>query len=436
MSELNHADVIIAGAGHGGAQTAIHLRQMGFAGTITIVGEEPELPYERPPLSKDYLAGEKPFERILIRPAQFWADKSIAMRLGQAITVVDADARRITLADGSAITYGQLVWATGGHPRRLRCEGANLAGVHAVRTRADVDAIMGKLNQPGHIGRVAIIGGGYIGLEAAAVLTKLGKPVVLIEALHRVLSRVAGAAISEFMEAEHCNHGVDMRTGAGVTAILGADGRVSGVQLDDGSTVPCDMVIVGIGIIPATAPLQAAGADCPQSAPGGVLVDAQCRTSLPHIHAIGDCAAHANSFADGADIRLESVQNAADQAKVVASNITGAPMDYTATPWFWSNQYDLKLQTVGLSTGHDAVVVRGDPAKRSFSAIYLKSGRVIAVDAINAIRDYTGGRKLVEARAKIDPAVLADTDIALKDMVGAEFPFHTIDLADSAPYRA
>ncbi len=415
---IDHSDIIIAGAGHGGAQTAIHLRQMGFTGSITLIGNEPELPYERPPLSKDYLAGDKPFERILIRPATFWADKSIDMRLGHAITDVDATGQRVTLGDGSAMTYGQLVWATGGDPRPLSCPGADLTGVHAVRTRADVDAIMAMLDQPGQVGRIAIIGGGYIGLEAAAVLTKLGKPTILIEALPRVLSRVAGEAISAFMESEHRNHGVDMRTGMGVTAIEGENGHVSGVRLADGSSVAADMVIVGIGIIPATAPLHAAGADCPDNAPGGVMVDAQCRTSLPHIYAIGDCAAHANDFVDGAVIRLESVQNAADQAKVVASNIMGNPMDYTATPWFWSNQYDLKLQTVGLSTGHDTTVVRGDPATRSFSVLYLKSDRVIAIDAINAIRDYTQGRKLVEARALIDPAILADADVALKDMLG------------------
>ncbi len=418
---MNHSDIIIAGAGHGGAQTAIHLRQMGFAGAITMIGNEPELPYERPPLSKDYLAGDKPFDRILIRPATFWADKSIDLRLGHAIAAVDVGAQSVTLADGSAMTYGQMVWAAGGDPRTLSCPGADLSGVHAVRSRADVDAIMAMLDQPGHVGRIAIIGGGYIGLEAAAVLTKLGKPVILIEALPRVLSRVAGEAISTFMEQEHRNHGVDVRTGIGVTAIHGENGHVSGVEMVDGTIIPADMVIVGIGIIPATAPLQAAGANCPDgasgSAVGGVMVDAQCRTSLPHVYAIGDCAAHKNGFADGATIRLESVQNAADQAKVAASNITGTPMDYTATPWFWSNQYDLKLQTVGLSSGHDAVVVRGEPAARSFSAIYLKSGRVIAIDAINAIRDYTQGRKLVEARAMIDHAMLANTDVALKDML-------------------
>ena len=407
---MDRYDVIIVGAGHAGAQAAVVLRQQGFAGTIAMIGRETDYPYERPPLSKEYLSGDKPFERLYLRPPAFWAERGIATILGHAVTAVDAGAQTVTLDDGRALGYGDLVWAAGGDPRRLSCEGHDLAGVHAVRTRADVDAMMAGL--PG-VDQVAVIGGGYIGLEAAAVLTKLGKRVVLLEALPRVLARVAGEALSAFYEAEHRAHGVDLRTGETVTAIEGKGGRVSGVRLGDGGFVPAQMAIVGIGIVPAVAPLLAAGA----KGGNGVDVDDHCRTSLAHVWAIGDCAAHANGFADGATIRLESVQNANDQAGVAARALCGNPVPYAATPWFWSNQYDLKLQTVGLSMGHDMTVLRGDPATRSFSVIYLKAGRVIALDCVNMVRDYSQGRKLVEARAAIDPALLADPGRPLKELL-------------------
>lgn len=405
-------DIVIVGAGHAGAQAAIALRQRGFAGTIAIIGDEPELPYERPPLSKDYLARDKSFDRLLLRPESFWREREVTMLLGQRVTAIDPVGHAITREDGDSIGYGTLIWATGGAPRRLTCPGHDLARVHAVRTRADVDRMMAELDDTT---RVVVIGGGYIGLEAAAVLSKLGKSVTLIEALDRVLARVAGEAVSRFFEGEHRAHGVDIRLGCAVECIEGTDGAASGVRLADGEVVPCDMVIVGIGIIPAIAPLQAAGAACGN----GVIVDAMCRTTLPDVYAIGDCAAHPNPYADGAVIRLESVQNANDQASTVAHAIHDAAEPYDAVPWFWSNQYDLKLQTVGLSTGHDQVVVRGDPASRSFSAIYLKDGQVIAIDAINSVKDYVQGRALVVARTAADAATLAQTDIPLKTLLTA-----------------
>ena len=410
---MEHRDVIIVGAGHGGAQAAIALRQNGFTGSVMMIGREDEPPYERPPLSKEYLAKDKTFDRLYIRPLHFWADKGIELRLSTEVVAVDAAAQTVTLSDGSMSGYGDLIWATGGDPRPLTCPGSDLAGIHAVRTREDVDAIMAELDQPGHVGRVAIVGGGYIGLEAAAVLTKLGKPVTLFETLPRVLARVAGQDLSAFYEGEHRARGVDLRTGIGVAAIEGTGGHVSGVRLSDNSVVAADMVIVGIGIIPAIVPLVAAGA----RASNGIDIDAQCRTSLPHIFAIGDCAAHANGFADGAVVRLESVQNANDQATVAAKTICGVDAVYTATPWFWSNQYDLKLQTVGLSTGHDAAILRGDPATRSFSVVYTKAGRVIALDCVNMVKDYVQGRKLVEERLVVDSAVLADATKPLKELL-------------------
>ncbi|MBU3078201.1 FAD-dependent oxidoreductase [Sphingomonas sp. XMGL2] len=411
MSEgAPHYDVLIVGAGHGGAQAALALRQAKFAGSIAIVGDEPEPPYERPPLSKDYLAGDKPFERILIRPAGFWGERDVALLLGRRVTAIDPEARRVTTADGATIGYGRLIWAGGGAPRRLSCAGGDLAGVHAIRTRADVDRLIAELPATR---RVVVVGGGYIGLEAAAVLTKSGKQVTLVEALDRVLARVAGPALSRFYEEEHRRHGVDLRLSAAVAGIEGADGRATGVRLADGAVLPAEMVIVGIGIVPAVAPLLAAGA----AGGDGVTVDDHCRTSLPDIFAVGDCAAHANRFADGAVIRLESVQNANDQATTAARFIAGQPQPYDAIPWFWSNQYDLRLQTVGLSGGHDAAVLRGDPATRAFSLVYLKEGRVIALDCVNATRDYVQGRALILGRVHPDPAALADAQVPLKSLV-------------------
>lgn len=401
------ADIIIVGAGQGGAQAAIALRQQGFAGSILIVGREPDLPYERPPLSKDYLAGEKDFERMLLRPSAFWTERNVDFELGRTVAAVEPDARRVTLDDGRTLSYGTLIWATGGEPRRLDCAGADLGGVHSVRCRADVDALRSELNG---VSRIAVIGGGYIGLEAAAVLTGLGRKVTVIEALDRVLARVAGEKLSRFYETEHRARGVDLRLGAMVERFEGADGRVSGVRLADGELVPADLAIVGIGIVPAVAPLIAAGAQ----GSNGVDVDALCRTSLPDIYAVGDCAAYENRHAGGRRLRLESVQNATDMATAAARAILGDAKPYDAVPWFWSNQYDLRLQTVGLSIDHDAIVTRGDPDTRSFSLVYLKEGRVIALDCVNAVRDYAQGRALVAAGARIAPDLLANPAIPLK----------------------
>lgn len=406
-----HFDVVIVGAGHGGAQAAIQLRQQKFAGTIAMVGEEPEIPYERPPLSKEYFAGEKTFDRIQIRPAAFWEEREITMLLNTRVEKVDAAAHQLTVQDGTTLGYGKLIWATGGHPRMLTLPGGDLPGVQGVRTRADADAM--KLAAE-TAQQIVVIGGGYIGLEAAAVLSKAGKKVVLLEALDRVLARVAGEELSRFFEGEHRAHGVDIRLGVGVAAIEG-EGHVAAVRLTDGEVIPADLVIVGIGIIPAVEPLVAAGA----ASGNGVLVDEFCQTSLPDIYAVGDCAAHANGYADGAVIRLESVQNANDQANVAAKAICGDAKPYAALPWFWSNQYDLKLQTAGLSTGFDAAVVRGDMAARSFSVVYLKAGHVIAIDCVNATKDYVQGRGLVTARAAVSAEQLADTSLSLKEMMPA-----------------
>ena len=409
---MSGADVVIVGAGHAGAQAALVLRQAGFTGTVTMIGRESEPPYERPPLSKEYFAREKTFDRLYIRPPQFWGEKDVDLKLGVEVTTVDPGAKVLTLSDGTAFPYGKLIWATGGDPRRLTCAGADLAGVHAVRTRADCDQLMGEID--GGVKRIVVIGGGYIGLEAAAVLTKLGCAVTLLEALPRVLARVAGPELSAFYEAEHRAHGVDLRTGVAVDCLVG-EGRVAGVKLADGSVIPADAVIVGIGIVPAVAPLIAAGA----AGGNGVEVDEFCRTSLPDIYAVGDCASFACDYAGGLVMRVESVQNANDQAACVARAICGEEKPYRAFPWFWSNQYDLKLQTAGISAGYDQSVVRGDPDARSFSVAYLKQGKLIAMDCVNAVKDYVQARKLVEAGAMVDPAQLADATLPLKDLLPA-----------------
>ena len=408
---MRRFDVIIVGGGHGGAQAAIALRQLGFAGSVAIVSREPDPPYERPPLSKDYLAGEKTFERLLIRPPAFWEERGVELLLGRHATAVDPEARSIVLADGERLGYGDLIWAAGGYPYALSCPGAGQSGVHTVRSRDDVDRLKAEL---AGAERVAVIGGGYIGLEAAAVLTGLGRQVVLLEAADRVLSRVAAEPLSRFYEAEHRSRGVDVRTGIAVAAIEGEGGAATGVRLAGGELVPADLAIVGIGIGAAVAPLVAAGAT---GSPQGVEVDEYCRTSLAGVYAVGDCAAHENRFAGGARIRLESVQNAHDQATTAAKAIAGRAEPYDALPWFWSNQYDLKLQTVGLSRGHDDLVVRGDPAARSFSLVYLRGGRVIALDCVNAVKDYVQGRRLILEGTTVGKDRLADPRVALKDLV-------------------
>lgn len=406
----NTYDVVIVGAGHAGAQAAINLRQAKFEGTIALLGDERAFPYERPPLSKEYLAGDRPFERILLRPETFWGERDIAFHAGARVAAVDAMDRKLRLADDREIGFGKLVWAAGGSPRMLPCPGANAANIHAIRRKRDVDVIREELDAAS---RIVIVGGGYIGLEAAAVLRKLGKQVTVLESLDRVLARVAGPILSRFYEGEHRAQGVDVRLESTLEMFeTNERGRATSAILTSGEAIPMDMAVIGIGIVPEVGPLVSAGA----AGGNGVDIDSQCRTSLPDIYAIGDCAAHGNPYADGAHIRIESVQNANDMARVAAMSILGTPIDYDAVPWFWSNQYDLRLQTVGLSTGFDDCVLRGDPASRSFSLAYLRAGQLIALDCVNRTRDYAQGRALVTARAVPDKEQLADGERTLKEV--------------------
>ncbi|MEO8316443.1 MAG: FAD-dependent oxidoreductase [Pseudomonadota bacterium] len=389
-------DVLVVGAGHAGANVAIALRQRKFAGRIGLLWEESGLPYERPPLSKDYLAGERPAERLLIRPRQFWDSQQIELLPARSAAALDASAHRLQLVDGESIGYRQLVWAAGGRARRLSCAGADLRGVHTVRSQQDVDQLRMELVSAGG---VVVIGGGYIGLEVAATLCKLGKPVLVMEQAGRLLARVAGETVAQFYRTQHERHGVDIRLASAIAGIEGHEGRVVAVRLASGERVPTSIAIVGIGIEPITAPLIAAGA----MGRDGVDVDSACRTSVADVFAIGDCAAQKNTLVPGGRVRIESVQNAMHQAQIVARFIVGEAPPAAAVPWFWSDQFDLRLQTVGISRHHDGHVVRGSPDSGSFSVIYLREEKVIALDCINSPRDFSAGKALVAAGATWGP---------------------------------
>lgn len=407
-----HYDCLIVGGGHGGAQTAIALRQSGFEGSIGILTNESDAPYERPPLTKDYLLGGKAFAEMALRPPHFWLQRQIDVLLGRHVESVDGAAHQVRCAERRTFTYGHLVWAAGGVPRRLDCVGGHARGVFTIRSRADVDAIRNQLERSGSI---AIVGGGFIGLEAAAALRSLGKSVVVLEAANRLLARACGQTVSDFYCAEHRRNGVEVRLGAQVEAIETASDEARAVRLADGTRIATDMVLVGIGIIPSVAPLLAAGA----AGDFGVEVDDYCRTSLADVYAVGDCATHPNPYAGGRMIRLESVQNATDQATIVAKTIAGGATLHRSVPWFWSKQYDLMLQTIGLALNYDNVVVRGDPASRKFSAVYVQDGRVCALDCVNSTADFVQGRNLVNSRGRVDIKRLADPAVKLRSLLSA-----------------
>ena len=378
------AHFIVIGAGQAGASLVAKLRSAGFDGDITLIGAEPVPPYQRPPLSKAYLLGEMEQERLYLRPESFYADQNISLRLGEEVTGIDTSAKTVTVGD-DVLSYDELALCTGSTPRTLPAAiGGTLGGVFVVRTLADVDAMAPQVRDGA---RALIVGGGYIGLEAAAVAAKKGMQVTLVEMAERILQRVAAPQTSEFFRALHSSHGVDIREGVGLDTLLG-DGKVTGARLTDGSELEVDLVIVGVGIAPATGLAEAAGLEIDN----GIRTDSRGRTSAPHVWAAGDCA----SFPfQGARIRLESVPNAIDQAEIVAQNMMGGDMEYVATPWFWSDQYDVKLQIAGLNTGYDHVETReGDGGAVSFW--YFQGDRLVSVDAMNDPRGYMIGKRLIE----------------------------------------
>jgi 3-phenylpropionate/trans-cinnamate dioxygenase ferredoxin reductase subunit len=400
--------VVIVGAGHGAGQVCVSLRQNGFEGAITMIGEETWYPYQRPPLSKKYLSGEMPAERLYFKPPSFYTDQEIDVLLGTRVSGIDLSAKAVSTGNGESLDWDHLVLATGSRPRRLEVDGSSLAGIHYLRGIDDVDGIRDSL-APGR--RLAIIGAGYIGLEVAAVAARAGLKVTVIEMEDRVMSRVVTPELSRFYEEVHRGEGVRFEMSTGVKRFSGKR-DVDGVVLDSGATVDVDAVVVGIGIVPNVELAASAGLEVSN----GIVVDDHCRASSAGVYGIGDCTWHPNTLL-GCELRLESVHNALEQAKTAAANICGKDTAYAQVPWFWSDQYDLKLQIAGLSRGYDEFVMRGEPESRSFSCLYLRDGRLISVDAVNCPKDFVQSKALIAAHAKIDPGILADTGIQLKDMV-------------------
>lgn len=400
--------VVIAGAGHAAGQVVASLRQKKFTGRIVLLGEESWLPYQRPPLSKKFLAGELSAERLYFKPKSFYDDPDIEIHLGTRITAIDCNNRSVTADDGNEFTYDKLVLALGSRPRPLPLPGADLAGIHYLRGIDDVLSIQSEI-QEGR--RLVIVGAGYIGLEVAAVTTQLGLEVTVVEMEDRVMSRVVSPQLSEFYQREHLAHGVTLKLSTGTSGFSG-DGKLEYVLLDNGAKLPADLAIIGVGIVPNVELASAAGL----ATENGIVVDDHCQTSDPNIFAVGDCTLHPNKVL-GRRLRLESVHNALEQAKTAASNICGEDASYAQVPWFWSDQYDLKLQIAGLSQGYDEVVLRGDPQTRSFSCLYLRDGQLIAVDAVNRPKDFMQSKALIANHARIESQKLANMDIALKDMV-------------------
>jgi 3-phenylpropionate/trans-cinnamate dioxygenase ferredoxin reductase component len=397
--------IVVIGAGQAGAALVAKLRSGGFEGAITLIGEETAPPYQRPPLSKAYLMGEMEEERLYLRSAEFYQSHDITLRLGHTVTAIDAEAQTVTVG-GDTLQYDHLALTTGSIPRRLpAATGGDLGGIYTVRSLADVDAM-----RPEFVAgrRVVIIGGGYIGLEAAAVASKLGLDVTVVEMAPRILQRVAAPETSDHFRALHGAHGVKILEGVGLDRLLG-DGRVTAAQLTDGRELPADFVIAGVGIVPATALAELAGL----AVENGIKTDAQGRTSDPCIWSAGDCA----SFPwQGGRLRLESVQNAIDQAELVAENMLGADKDYQPTPWFWSDQFDCKLQIAGLNTGYDHIVTRG-PEGEAVSFWYYRGDQLLAIDAMNDPRAYMVGKRLLEMGRTVDPAAIRNPETVLKALL-------------------
>ena len=398
--------VVIAGAGHAAGQLVASLKQQKFAGQIVLVGDEPYLPYQRPPLSKKFLSGDMPAERLYVRPTSFYDDPQIELRLETQITEIDRDSKTLK-TDSGDIAYDTLILALGSRVRHLPVEGADLAGVHYLRSIADVDGIHAELQ---HKKNAVIVGAGYIGLEVAAVIRQLGLDVTVVEMADRVMSRVVSPEISDFYQIEHTTQGVKLRLSTGITAFRG-EGHINAVETADGELIPADFVVVGIGIIPNVELASDAGL----TVEDGIVVNDQCQTSDPSIYAVGDCTSHPNSIYDR-QLRLESVHNALEQAKTAVNNICGKETHYSQVPWFWSDQYDLKLQIAGLSTGYDDIVIRGNPADRSFACLYLKDGKLIATDAVNSPKEFVQSKALIAARTVVDREKLADTEVPLKEL--------------------
>ncbi|APE37083.1 pyridine nucleotide-disulfide oxidoreductase [Nocardia mangyaensis] len=412
---MDNERVVIVGASHASAQLCASLRQDGWTGKILLIGDEPSLPYQRPPLSKTYLAGKSSLEELLIKKPDFYEKQRVTFRQAR-VTSVDRGARALTLADAGTLGYDHLVLCLGARPRRLSLPGADLPGVHYLRDAADIEAIRDGLNTTSH---AVIIGAGYIGLETAASLRKLGVTVSVLESADRVLQRVTAPELSAFYDRVHREEGVDIRVSVGVTSLEGKD-RVSGVRLANGGRIAADLVIIGIGVVPNVELAQEAGL----TVDNGIVIDAHGRTSDPNIFAAGDCANYFDPRYD-CRLRLESVPNAVEQGKVVAATICGKAKEISALPWFWSDQFDLKLQIAGLNTGYDEIVLRGDSeAGRDFACFYLDKGLLIAADCVNRPQEFMFSKRAIAQGLTPNRELLANPDTPLNSLLGAPTP-HT-----------
>ena len=409
--DLSSAErIVIVGAGQAAAQACASLRQFGYAGALTLIGDEPALPYQRPPLSKAYMKGDLAEERLYFKPQDWYDSQSIDVMRNTRVTAIDRAARTVTTDSGKSLDYDALIISTGSRPRALPVPGAELGNVFDLRDLKDVEAIRPHM-QAGR--RLVIVGAGYIGLEAAAVARQLGLEVTVLEMADRVLARVTSPVMSKFFEDEHKRQGVDIRTGARLAELRGAQ-TVQSAVLADGTDIPADIVLVGIGILPNQELAAEAGIACKN----GIIVDRDARTNDPRVFAAGDCA-HRPLVHYGRDGRLESVHNAIEQGKLAAAAIMGKPRPVEDCPWFWSDQYDLKLQIAGLSEGYDQIVVRGNPDDRKFAAFYLRNGKLIAVDAINSAPEFIVAKKLIMSGASLAPETLGDTSISMKEIAAA-----------------
>ncbi len=398
---------IIVGAGHCGGQLAARLRAEGFEGSVVVIGDEPHVPYQRPPLSKQYVAGEVELDRVHLRPAEFYESANVELLLSTRVTAIDRADCSVEQQNGARLGYDKLVLATGARPRELPVPGINLAGISYLRDLGHAGAIRSSF-RPG--ARLTVVGGGYIGLELAAVAVAKGVSVTVLEMESRLMNRVVAEVISEFYRRLHSEAGVDVRTGARVVAFEGND-RVARINLEGGDTLDADSVVIGVGVVPNVELAAEAGL----ATGDGILVDEFGQTEDENIYSAGDCTNHPSALY-ARRMRLESVHNAMAQAKVVAANLCGKRTVYDEVPWFWSDQFDIKLQIAGISQGFDETVIRGDPESRSFTVFYMKDGVLIAADSINAMRDHLACRALVEKRARIPVEALADSSVALKDL--------------------
>lgn len=407
-STSTQAGVVIVGAGQAGSEVATSLRQQGYEGRVVLIGDEAHLPYRRPPLSKTFLAGEVSAESLSIKPKAIYDKQNIECRLGIGVERLDRSAKQLHLFDGDVVAYDKLVLATGGRPRHIAVPGADRPNLHYVRTIDDIVRLKQGFT-PG--ARLVIVGGGYIGLEVASVGIGKGLQVTIIETASRVLARVVAPEVSAFYEKAHRSRGVVLHAGLGVKEFVGEQ-QIEQVVLSDGQSLPADIVVVGVGLIANMELAETSGL----AVGNGIVVDAAARTSDPDIYAAGDCSFHENTFY-GRSHRLESVPNAMEQARIVAAGIVGKAMSYSAVPWFWSDQFDLKLQMIGLSEGYDQVVVRGSFDTESFIAFYIKDGVLVSAEAVNRMQDFMVARQLVGERASVDSAALGAEDVPLKSLL-------------------